>query len=112
MSLLESLLYDRPLPVPSKPRRVIAPEMIVAKLDRKRLTGTQYGSVQPRVLEYLGSRGMVTPREIFKCLDINYDSVVRALRILCKKGRVSHIRAFDPAHNTPSLWKIIGKEAR
>ncbi len=107
MSLLARLLYDRPLPVPPKPRLVIAPEMVVVRKD---FGHAKYGSVQPRVLEYLGSGGVVAPLEISKSLDINYDSVVRALKILCTKGKVLQVRTIDPVHHTPSLWKIIGKE--
>lgn len=110
MSLLASLLYDRPLSVPPKPRKVIAPEMLDSQPNRSCYGRTEYGSVQPRILEYLGSGVVVTPSEISKDLDLNYDSVLRALRALHKKGQVLQIRDLDPVHHTPSLWGITGKE--
>ena len=110
MSLLASLLYDRPLPVPPRPRQVIAPEMLDSQPRRPCYGRTEYGSVQPRILEYLGSGVVVTPSEISKDLDLNYDSVLRALRALHKKGQVLQIRDLDPVHHTPSLWGITWKE--
>jgi hypothetical protein len=110
MSLLASLLYDRPLPVPPRPRQVIAPEMLDAAPNRKCYGRTEYGSVQPRILEYLSTGVTVTPSEISKDLDLNYDSVLRALRALHKKGQVRQIRDLDPVHHTPSLWGITGEE--
>lgn len=110
MSLLASLLYDRPLPIPPGTRKVIALEMIVVGPKREYHKRVKYGSVQPRVLEYLGAGGVMNPLEVSKGLDIDYDSVVRALKMLCKKGKVLQVRAIDPVHHVPSLWKIIGKE--
>ncbi len=110
MSLLESLLYDRPLPVLSKPRPVIAPEMSDSQPSRPCYGRTEYGSVQPRILEYLRSGVTATPSKISKDLDLNYDSVLRALRTLHKKEQVLQMRDLDPRHHTPSLWKIAGKE--
>jgi hypothetical protein len=52
----------------------------------------------------------VTPSEISKDLDLNYDSVLRALRALHKKGQVRQIRDFDLVHHIPSLWGITGEE--
>lgn len=111
MSLLASLLYDLPLPVPPRPRQVIAPEMREDAPPPARCYGrTEYGSVQPRILEYLSTGVTVTPSEISKDLDLNYDSVLRALRALHKKGRVLQLRALDPLHHIPSLWGITGEE--
>ena len=110
MSLLASLLYDRPYPVPPRPRQVVAPEMLGNVPYRPCYGRIGYGSVQPRILEYLGSGVVATPGEISKDLDLNYDSVLRALRTMRMRGQILQIRAIDHVHHTPSLWGITEKE--
>jgi len=110
MSLLASLLYDHPLPISSRPRPVIAPEMLESQPSRPCYGRAGYGSVQLRILEHLRSGVVATPIKISKALDLNYDSVLRALRVMHKKGQVLQIRTIDQVHHVPSLWGITKKE--
>lgn len=114
MNLLTSLLYTVPEPLPSKVRCVIAKEMRgkeakVKPLLRKGCGEGNYGTVQPRILEYLKTTDMAEPNEIARILDVPRDRVRKSLKRLHEKKLIVCLRLANPGQHMSALWGIKGE---
>jgi len=98
MSLLLSLLLPDPdLPPPPKKHNPMVPKR-----------NNAYGTVGPRVLEYIKGHPDCTPAEMCEHLGINPDAVNRALRKMREKGLViSHKEAVTFGRKISSAeWRV------
>lgn len=108
MNLLTSLLTSGPVAPPKKVRAVVAPEMQTNRWVPHR--GKAYGTVQPRIEEFLKTVRHASPYEIAKALNLNGDSTRRGIRALVKKELIVCIRESNKGHHLPGLFRIADEE--
>jgi transcription initiation factor IIE alpha subunit len=107
MNELTSLLYSIPAPLPKKVRRVVAKEMRKAEKQPLFRRGTDYGTVQPRVLDFLKKNGPAEPNHIAEHLNMNKDSIRRGIRGLHKKKLIICVQTPHQGFHIPSIWKVV-----
>lgn len=113
MNLLASLLYSVPEPLPTKGRLVVAEEMRgkeprVKPLLRKGCGDGNYGTVQPRILEYLKTIDAAEPNEIARILDVPRDRVRKSIKRLHEKKLIVCLRKANQGLHMSALWGIKG----
>lgn len=107
LSELGILMFSLPpAPVPKQARQVFQLEM--RKIFRQAKVphrDSAYGTVQPRVLEYLKTVDKAEPNQIGAALGLNNDSVRRGIRALHRKKLIVCVRPGSKGSHIPSLWK-------
>ena len=114
MSLLATLLYSVPETIPPNVRRVVAeemrdPEPKVKPLLRKGCGEGNYGTVQPRILEYLKTTDAAEPNEIARILDVSRDRVRKSIKRLHEKKLIVCLRKANQGLHMSALWGIKGE---